>query len=72
MLAQQQADALNGNALKSLREMSAAVTHAVWFFANTRNVLPPRATSAKAARADGRRGGVRGDSPPSPSRMTAT
>jgi Zn-dependent M28 family amino/carboxypeptidase len=50
VLAQQQADALNGNALKSLREMSAAVTHAVWFFANTRNVLPPRATTAKAAR----------------------
>jgi Zn-dependent M28 family amino/carboxypeptidase len=50
VLAQQQADSLNGNALKSLREMSGAVTHAVWFFANKRGVLPPRATTAKAAR----------------------
>jgi Zn-dependent M28 family amino/carboxypeptidase len=50
VLAQQQADSLNGNALKSLREMSRAVTHAVWFFATKRGVLPPRATAAKAAR----------------------
>jgi hypothetical protein len=49
-LAEQQAASLDGNALKSLREMSGAVTHAVWFFANHRNALPPRATSAKAAR----------------------
>jgi hypothetical protein len=46
ILAQQQADSLNGNALKSLREMSGAVTHAVWFFATHRDVLPPRATVA--------------------------
>jgi Zn-dependent M28 family amino/carboxypeptidase len=50
VLAQQQADSLNGNALKSLREMSRAVTHAVWFFATKRNVLPERATTARAAR----------------------
>jgi Zn-dependent M28 family amino/carboxypeptidase len=50
VLAEQQAASLEGNALKSLREMSGAVTHAVWFFATHRNVLPPRATTAKAAR----------------------
>jgi Zn-dependent M28 family amino/carboxypeptidase len=42
VLAQQQADALQGNALKSLREMSGAVTHTVWYFAQTRHALPPR------------------------------
>jgi Zn-dependent M28 family amino/carboxypeptidase len=50
VLAQQQADSLKGNALKSLREMSGALNHTLWFFANSRDVLPPRATSAKAAR----------------------
>jgi Zn-dependent M28 family amino/carboxypeptidase len=50
VLAQQQANSLNGNALKSLREMSGAVTHAVWYFATNRNVLPPRATTAEATR----------------------
>jgi Zn-dependent M28 family amino/carboxypeptidase len=47
-LAQQQANSLNGNALKSLREMSGAVTHAVWYFATNRDVLPDRATTATA------------------------
>ena len=42
-----QADALNGNALKSLSEMSGAVTNAVWYFAQTRNALPPRDTAAR-------------------------
>jgi len=50
VLAQQQADALNGNALKSLREMSGALDRVLWKFANRRDLLPPRATSAKAAR----------------------
>jgi Zn-dependent M28 family amino/carboxypeptidase len=45
-LAQQQADSLNGNALDSLREMSGAVTHAVWYFASTRDVLPSRTAAA--------------------------
>ena len=49
-LAEQQAASLDGNALKSLREMSGAVTHAVWFFATHRGALPPRAATAKAAR----------------------
>jgi Zn-dependent M28 family amino/carboxypeptidase len=50
VLAQQQADSLNGNALKSLREMSRALDRVLWKFANSRDLLPPRATSAKAAR----------------------
>ena len=33
--------------LKSLREMSGAVTHAVWYFAQTRNALPPRDAAAQ-------------------------
>ena len=41
-LAQQQANSLQGNALKSLREMSGAVTHAVWYFARAKSALPPR------------------------------
>jgi Zn-dependent M28 family amino/carboxypeptidase len=51
-LAQMQANALNGNALKSLREMSGAVTHAVWYFATHRDVLPDRATTAKSRTVD--------------------
>ena len=47
-LAQQQADSLNGSALKSLREMQGAVTHAVWYFARVKDALPPRATAASA------------------------
>ena len=47
-LAQLQADSLNGNALKSLREMSGAVTHALWYFARVKNALPPRATATAA------------------------
>ena len=50
VLAQQQADSLNGNALKSLREMSGAVTHAVWYFARVKNALPPRQAATTARR----------------------
>jgi Zn-dependent M28 family amino/carboxypeptidase len=49
VLAQEQADSLNGNALKSLREMSGAVTHAVWYFARGKGTIPPRATTAATA-----------------------
>ena len=49
-LAQAQADSLNGNALKSLGEMSGAVTHAVWHFARVKDAIPPRATAARVAR----------------------
>jgi acetylornithine deacetylase/succinyl-diaminopimelate desuccinylase-like protein len=47
VIAQQQADSLRGNALKSLREMAPAVTNAVWYFAQTRNALPPREAAAR-------------------------
>ncbi len=46
-LAQMQADSLRGNALKSLREMSGAVTHAVWYFARAKDALPPRASASR-------------------------
>jgi Zn-dependent M28 family amino/carboxypeptidase len=46
-IAQQQADSLNGNALKSLREMAPAVTNALWYFAQTKNALPPREAAAR-------------------------
>ena len=53
-LAAEQAHSLRYNALKSLSEMSGASTHAVWFFANTRNVLPPREDAGmQALRASG-------------------
>src|ERR671924_1498791 len=48
VLAQQQADSLNGNALKSLREMSGALDHALWFWANQRGALPARTTAIAA------------------------
>ena len=40
---------LQGNALKSLSEMSGAVTHAVWYFARVKDTLPTRAATARAA-----------------------
>ena len=50
-LAQAQANSLNGNALKSFREMSGAVTHATWYFARIKDAIPARTTAtAKAAR----------------------
>ena len=44
-LAQQQADQLQGNALKSLREMSGAVTHSVWHFGQNRRGVGSRTTA---------------------------
>jgi len=46
-IAQQQADSLQGNALKSLREMSGAVTHTLWYFAQTKRALPTRTTALR-------------------------
>jgi Zn-dependent M28 family amino/carboxypeptidase len=48
-IAQQQANTLNGNALKSLREMSGAITHAVWYFARVKDPLPPRTAATRTA-----------------------
>jgi Zn-dependent M28 family amino/carboxypeptidase len=50
VLAQMQANSLNGNALKSLDEMSDAAVHAMWYFARIKNTLPPRATAARTAK----------------------
>ena len=44
-IAQEQADQLQGNALKSLREMSGAVTHSVWFFGQNRRPVGSRTTA---------------------------
>ena len=38
--AQQQADSLNGNALRSLEEFKGTLVHAVWYFARTKNAFP--------------------------------
>ena len=46
-LAQEQANALQGNALKALREMSGAVTHSVWYFGQNRRPVGSRTTADK-------------------------
>ena len=50
VLAQQQADSLNGNALRSLEQFKGTLVHAVWYFARVKNAFP-KATAAKAATA---------------------
>ena len=49
-LAQQQADSLNGNALRSLQQFKDNLVHAVWFFANASNAFPAKATAAKTTK----------------------
>jgi Zn-dependent M28 family amino/carboxypeptidase len=39
-IAQQQADSLNGNALRSLQQFKGTLVHAVWYFARARNAFP--------------------------------
>ena len=51
VLAQQQADSLNGNALRSLEQFKGTLVHAVWYFARVKNAFPSKATAAKAATA---------------------
>ena len=46
-IAQEQADQLQGNALKGLREMSGAVTHSVWYFGQNRRPVGSRTTADK-------------------------
>ena len=50
-LAQQQADSLRGNALRSLQQFKDNLAHATWFFANASNAFPAKATVAKARKA---------------------
>ena len=47
-LAQQQADSLNGNALRSLQQFKGALVHAVWFFARAKDAVPAKASTARA------------------------
>ena len=45
-LAQQQADSLNGNALRSLQQFKGNLVHAIWYFARQKNALPARTAAA--------------------------
>ncbi len=47
VLAQQQADSLNGNALRSLEQFKGTLVHAAWYFARVKNAVPG-ATGASA------------------------
>jgi len=48
VLAQQQADSLRGNALRSLEQFKGTLVHAVWYFARVKDAVPSKATTAKA------------------------
>ena len=50
-LAQQQADSLNGNALRSLEQFKGTLVHAVWYFARVKDAFLPKATAATAKKA---------------------
>jgi Zn-dependent M28 family amino/carboxypeptidase len=47
-IAQQQADSLRGNALRSLEQFKGTLVHAAWYFARAKNAFPANASSAKA------------------------
>ena len=51
-LAQQQADSLNGNALRSLEQFKNTLVHAVWYFARAKNAFPSEATAVNANKAE--------------------
>jgi hypothetical protein len=46
VLAQQQADSLNGNALRSLEQFKGTLVHAAWYFARVKNAFPSEAGAA--------------------------
>ena len=50
-LAQQQADSLNGNALRSLEQFKGTLVHAVWYFARAKDAFASNATAARAKNA---------------------
>jgi Zn-dependent M28 family amino/carboxypeptidase len=52
VLAQQQADSLNGNALRSLEQFKNTLVHAVWYFARVKDAFPSEATAVNAKRAE--------------------
>ena len=45
VLAQQQANSLNGNALRSLEQFKGTLVHAVWYFARVKDAFPAEATA---------------------------
>src|SRR3954467_1505642 len=47
VVAEQEADSLNGNALRSLEQFKGNLVHAVWYFARVKDALPLEATAAK-------------------------
>jgi hypothetical protein len=51
VLAQQQADSLNGNALRSLEQFKGTLVHAVWYFARHKDAFGSKTTGSKATRA---------------------
>jgi len=52
VLAQQQADSLRGNALRSLEQFKGALVHEVWYFARNKDAFgSSTATAAKAKKA---------------------
>jgi hypothetical protein len=51
VLAQLQADSLNGNALRSLEQFKGTLVHAVWYFARVKDAFPSKATVATAKKA---------------------
>jgi Zn-dependent M28 family amino/carboxypeptidase len=51
VLAQQQADSLNGNALRSLEQFKGTLVHAAWYFARVKDAVPAKATAAKTKKA---------------------
>jgi Zn-dependent M28 family amino/carboxypeptidase len=50
-LAQQQADSLNGNALRSLTQFKGTLVHATWHFATAKKAFPAKATTATTSSA---------------------
>ena len=50
-LAQQQADCLRGNALRSLKQFKGTLVHAVWYFARVKDAFPRRRPTARARKA---------------------
>jgi len=52
VLAQQQADSLNANALRSLEQFKNTLVHAVWYFARVKNAFPSEATAVNAKKAE--------------------
>ena len=50
VLAQQQADSLNGNAIRSLEQFKGTLVHAIWYFARVKNALPAKTATATTER----------------------